>query len=306
MNREGEAMIRSIGSARCVWNARAILGEGPVWSAAERAVWFVDIKQKKIHCFNTESQQDRSWSVPEQPGFVVPIDECSFVVGLKSGLHRFNATSGTCDLWRVVEPTQPSNRLNDAHVDARGRLWFGSMDDAERELSGALYRFDVHVDIRDALSCHERGICITNGPCTSPDGRTFYHTDTVNRVTHTYDLNDDGSLSNKRIFTQFELAEGHPDGSVVDSEGCIWTAMWGGSCVLRLSPRGERIGKVELPCAHVTKAGFGGSELKTMYITTARKGLTEAQLVEQPLAGGLFAIDVDVAGLPQNRIKLGS
>jgi xylono-1,5-lactonase len=173
------------------------------------------------------------------------------------------------------------------------------MDDGERDASGALYRFD-----KNGLVCLDRGICITNGPCVSPDGRTFYHTDTVNRVTYAYRLNDDGSLTDKRVFTEFAASEGNPDGSVVDSEGCIWTAMWGGWCVLRLSPRGERIGKITLPCAQLTKVVFTGPDLKTLYITTARKGLTETQLVEQPLAGGLFSVSVDVRGQPSNKFKL--
>jgi D-xylonolactonase len=265
------AMTSLLGIARCVWDVRAILGEGPVWCANEPAVWFVDIRQHCIHRFDTELQQGRSWDAPEQPSFIAAINEHSFVVGLKSGLHRFDSASGEFKLLREVELSQPGNRLNDGYVDALGRLWFGSMDDNEQEPAGAMYRFDGN-----NLVCVDRGVCITNGPCVSPDGRTFYYTDTVNRTMYAFDLNDDGSLSNKRVFTHFDPVEGHPDGSVVDSEGCIWTAMWGGWGLLRLSPRGERIGKIALPCSNVTKAVFGGRDLKALYITTARKGISEA------------------------------
>ena len=292
-------MTPLFGNARCVWDVRAALGEGPVWCANEPAVWFVDIKRRRIHRFDTELQQDRSWNAPEQPSFIAAINENSFVVGLKTGLHRFDPANDEFKLLREVEPTQPGNRLNDGYVDARGQLWFGSMDDSEQEPTGAMYRFDG-----SNVDCIDRGICITNGPCVSPDGRKFYYTDTVNRTMYTFDLNDDGMLSNKRVFTHFDLAEGHPDGSVVDGEGCIWTALWGGWSLLRLSPRGERIAKIGLPCSNVTKAVFAGHDLKTLYITTARKGLSEAQLAEQPLAGGLFSIDVNVAGLPSNSLKL--
>jgi xylono-1,5-lactonase len=281
-------------TVHCVWDVRATLGEGPVWSALEPAVWFVDIKQRRIHRFDIESGQGRGWDAPLQPGFLAPIDERSFVVGLQTGLHRFDVSSGTFILLREIEPNVPTNRLNDGYVDARGRLWFGSMDDNEQQTTGAVYRLDAN----GTLAQVDRGICITNGPCVSPDGRTFYHTDTVNRTIYASDLSDDGSLSNKRVFTRFENAEGYPDGSTVDSEGCLWTAMWGGWGVLRLSPRGERIGRVALPCANVTKAVFGGRDLRTLYITTARKGLAETALIDQPLAGGLFAVDAGVAGLP--------
>jgi len=293
-------MNLSTSNVRCVWDVRATLGEGPVWSATERSVWFVDIKQRRIHCFDTQSQQGRSWSAPEQPGFIAAVDQNVFIVGLKTGLHRFDSARGEFTLLSEVEPTLPGNRLNDGYVDANGHLWFGSMDDGEQAPSGALYRFDGNRTV-----CVDRGICITNGPCVSVDGRTLYHTDTVGRTTYAYDLND-GALTSKRVFTRFAAAEGNPDGSVIDSEGCIWTAMWGGWGLLRLSPRGERIGKIALPCANVTKAVFGGDDLKTLYITTARKGLSESALAEQPLAGGLFAVDVSVSGLPTNKLQLQS
>lgn len=289
-------MHRLADGVHCVWDVSATLGEGPVWCAASRAVWFVDIKQRRIHRFDTASGQGRSWDAPAQPGFIASIDTHSFVVGLQTGLHRFDSITGAFTLLREVEPALPDNRLNDGYVDACGRLWFGSMDDGEREPTGALYRLDNH----GKLACMERGICITNGPCMSPDGRKFYHTDTVSRIVHEYDLNDDGSLTGKRVFARFDVAEGYPDGTVIDSEGCLWIAMWGGWGVLRFSPRGERLAEVSLPCANVTKSVFGGPDLKTLYITTARKGLSESQLAAQPLAGGLFAIGVSIVGSPSH------
>src|SRR5262245_11773087 len=163
---------------RCIWDLQATLGESPIWRAREHALWFVDIKQNRIHRFDTELHAGRSWSTPSQPGFLAPLDAHSFVVGLQTGLHRFDARSGELRLLRDVEPARPTNRLNDCHVDDRGSLWFGSMDDGEREKTGALYRLDPSGD----LTCLEADICITNGPCISPDGRTFYHTDTVGRT----------------------------------------------------------------------------------------------------------------------------
>jgi sugar lactone lactonase YvrE len=172
------------------------------------------------------------------------------------------------------------------------------MDDHERDPTGALYRLGATGD----LDCVERGVCITNGPCTSPDAQTFYHTDTVNRTIHAYDLHDDGSLSAKRVFFRFVSDAGYPDGTVVDSEGCLWVSMWGGWKLVRLSPHGERIGELAFPCANVTKATFGGHDLRTLYVTTARKGLTAGQLTEQPLAGALFEVEVPVSGLPPSKV----
>jgi len=293
-------MIARADDVRCIWDARATLGEGPVWCSGDAVLWFVDIKERRIHRFDAQTQRASSWSAPAQPGFIAPSGKHSFIVGLQTGLHRFDPTSGEFTLLREVEPAQSGNRLNDGYVDQRGRLWFGSMDDGETAATGAVYCFDGNAK----LTCVDRGICITNGPCVSADGRTFYLTDTVNRTMYAYDLHDDGSLSDKRAFVQFSAAEGFPDGTVVDSEGCLWVGMWGGWAMLRLSPKGDRIGKVSLPCANVTKGVLGGPELKTLYVTTARKGLTDSQLREQSLAGGLFAVDVDVAGLTTASVDL--
>lgn len=215
-------MSRVDRNIQCVWDLRATLGESPVWCAATRSVWFVDIKQQRIHCFDVESRRGRSWTAPAQPGFVAAIDERAFVVGLQTGLHRFDSITGQFTLIREVEPGIPRNRLNDGYADARGRLWFGSMDDNERAPNGAVYRLDAD----GTFTCVDQGICITNGPCVSPDGCTFYYTDTVNRTIYAHDLRDDGSLSNKRVFARFDTADGYPDGTVIDNEGCLWVAMW--------------------------------------------------------------------------------
>ena len=148
------------------------------------------------------------------------------------------------------------------------------------------------------------GICITNGPCMSPDGKTFYHTDTLAKTIWAYDVDADGDLTHKRVFAQVEIENAWPDGSVVDSQGYLWTALWGGFGVLRISPDGEIVDKIALPAPNVTKPCFGGPNLKTLYFTTARKGLSDEDLAAYPEAGGLFAVDVDVAGQPQYEVRL--
>jgi sugar lactone lactonase YvrE len=126
----------------CVWPVGAILGEGPFWSDAEHALWFVDIKAPAIHCFHPESLAQQTWPAPERVGFVVPAHGGGLIAGLKTGLHRFNPETGNFTLLHVVEPHAPNNRLNDGFVDSQGFLWFGSMDDNEEEPSGALYQLN--------------------------------------------------------------------------------------------------------------------------------------------------------------------
>jgi D-xylonolactonase len=282
----------------CVWALGALLGEGPVWSAAENCLWFVDIKQHKIHRFDPATRSAHSWDAPAQPGFIAPLAGGGFIAGLKTGLHRFDQQHGRFDLLATVEDPALDNRLNDGHVDSRGQLWFGSMHDGEQRLSGALYCLDTQGAVRRV----DDGYCITNGPAVSPGGRTLYHVDTLQRVIYAFDINDAGELDSKRVFTTIEPGSGYPDGLSVDAEGGVWIALYGGWGLRRYSPRGELIGAVRLPCANVTKAAFGGADRRTLYITSARKGLSAAELAAQPLAGGLFSLRVDAQGLPQYQV----
>jgi xylono-1,5-lactonase len=279
----------------CVWALGALLGEGPVWSTAESCLWFVDIKRHKIHRYDPSLSSARSWDAPAQPGFIAPLAGGGFIAGLKTGLHRFDHERGSFELLTTVDDSALDNRLNDGHVDSRGRLWFGSMHDGEQRLTGALYCLDRQGAVRRV----DEGYCITNGPAISPDGRTLYHVDTLKRMIYAFDLSDAGEVTNKRVFTTIEDGTGYPDGLCVDSVGSVWIALYGGWGLRRYSPRGELLAAVRLPCANVTKAAFGGADRRTLYITSARKDLSAAELAAQPLAGGLFATRVDTPGLPQ-------
>lgn len=282
----------------CVWDLKATLGEGPIWSGG--ALWFVDIKGHSIHRYDPTTTEALTLAAPEQVTFLAPLaDGSGFVAGLKSGLYRFSPVTGFRPILAVEAP-ELDNRPNDATVDAQGRLWFGTMHDGEENKSGSLYRMDTA-----GVARMDRDICITNGPCVSPDGKTFYHTDTLEKTIYAFDLSEDGLLSNKRVFVKIAVGDDvYPDGSVVDSEGYLWTALWGGFGAVRFSPRGEAVARIELPAPNVTKPCFGGPDLKTLYFTTARKGLSDEALAQYPLAGGLFAIQVDVAGQPQHEVRL--
>ena len=277
----------------CVWRVGATLGEGAVWHAASRCVVFVDIKSRRVYRYDHETGVRRSWVAPGQIGFALPSVDGSWICGVQGGLYRFSFETGTFSRVLPVETDRPGNRLNDGYVDRSGALWFGSMDDAEREPSGQLYR----VGADGGLSVRDSGYVITNGPTASPDGRTLYHTDTLQRVVYAFDLGDDGSLERKRVFANID-GSGYPDGMAVDEEGCVWVALFGGGRIERFSPDGRCIGRVDFPCSNITKLAFGGDDLQTVYATTARKGLTDEALHTQPLAGGLFAFRAPVKGLP--------
>jgi xylono-1,5-lactonase len=185
-------------------------------------------------------------------------------------------------------------------VDAAGRLWFGSMHDGESAPTGALHRLGAGATpLRQ-----DAGYCISNGPALSLDGGTLYHTDTLQRLIYAFDVSADGTLSRRRVLIRIAEQDGYPDGTTVDSQGDLWVALWGGWGVQQYSPQGVARQRLRLPCAHVTKAAFGGADLCTLYITTARKGLTPKQLAAQPLAGALFAARVGTPGLATHAVQI--
>jgi D-xylonolactonase len=218
------------------------------------------------------------------------------ICGLKSGLFRFSPSSGRFEPMMAVDAHHPTNRLNDGYVDAAGRLWFGTMDNDESATTGSLYRCSGN-----QLRRMDEGYVITNGPAMSPDGRTLYHVDTLQRVVYAFDVDAAGDLANKRVFTSIDEPGFYPDGPVVDVEGNVWLALFGGWGVRCYSPTGRLLRTITLPVAQCTKVAFGGPDLRTLYITTASMGLDAAQRAQQPLAGGLFRTRVAVPGLAAHR-----
>ncbi len=292
--------VAVIMDATHVCRVGAELGEGPVWVGRESALWFVDIKGRRLHRWRPGNEPHRFWAAPEPPGFLAPLHGGGFVVGLKTGLYRFDPQA--CEFVEMthVEPHLPSNRLNDACVSPEGELWFGSMHDPEEDASGALYRLDPN----GRCVCLDKGYVITNGPAFSPDGRVFYHTDTFNRTVYAFDRPDPHTLKSKRVFVRLEEGAGWPDGTTVDQEGCVWIALWGGWGVRRYSPEGKLLATVRLPCAQVTKIAFGGPELRTAYVTTAWKGMTAQQRAAQPMAGDLFSFEAPAPGQRPLEVKV--
>ncbi|MDX3910754.1 MAG: SMP-30/gluconolactonase/LRE family protein [Sphingobium sp.] len=278
----------------------AALGEGPIWVGRDRALWFVDIKAPAIYRFDPETEDLETWAAPAQVGWIVPAARGDFIVGLQTGVHRFDPSTSAFTLLHDPEAHLPGNRLNDATVDHRGRIWLGSMDDAEEAVSGRIYRMDEGSTTDTGLS----PVTITNGPAVSPDGTILYHVDTLGRTIWQSRIGDDGTLEGTAPFVTIEEGAGHPDGPVVDAEGCVWIGLFGGWGVRRYDPAGELISHVAFPVANITKIAFGGGDLSTVYATTARKGLSEAELQEQPYAGDLFAFRPGVRGLAAHHALL--
>lgn len=280
-----------------IWDLKAELGEGPVWSARDRCVWFVDIKGRKLHRYSVDDGARASWDSPDQIGFALPAEDGSLICGVRGGLYRFDPATGAFSLLEAVETDRPQNRLNDGYVAPDGSLWFGSMDDSERLKTGALYRWTP--DSGAVLKADGYGV--TNGPVLSPDGNTLYHHDTLEKTIEAFD-HTAGEISNRRVFAVMD--EGYCDGPSMDSAGILHVGLFGGWGVARYAPDGRKLGKIEFPVSAITKAAFGDDDLKTLYCTTAWLHQTPDQRESQPLAGGLFRVRVDTAGQPQSLIRL--
>ena len=277
----------------CVLDIRAELGEGPVWSVREQALYFVDIEGQTIHRFHPEEGRHVSWPAPQRPGFVAPVSDGTLICGLQGGLYGFDPESGRFACALSVEHDLPGNRINDGCVDQTGRLWFGTMDDGEATPSGALYSVTRQGSGLGVLR-HDEGYVVTNGPAVSPDGTKLYHNHSPAGIIYVFDLAPDGSLSNRRIFAR--VTDGYPDGVVVDGAGTLWVGAWNGGRGMRFAPDGTELPPIAVPAVNVTKVAFGGADLRTLYITTARKNTPPDALARYPQAGSLFSLRVDVPG----------
>ena len=278
-------------SAKCVADVHAVLGEGPVWVRRESALFWVDIKGLKIFRLDVRGKLTE-WPTPMRVGSLAPRKSGGFIGGTEDGIAAIDSEAGRFDILFNPEEDRPGNRFNDGKLDRQGRFWAGTMDDGEREDSGTLYRID------DDLSWHamDGGYRVTNGPAFSPDGKIMYHNDSARQLTYVFDLAD-GQPGERRIFLQFKAGEGYPDGMTVDSEGCLWIALWDGWCVRRYSPGGEWLETLKMPVARPTSCAFGGLDLNQLYITSASVGLDQAAREMQPNAGGLFMVTPGVRGL---------
>ena len=277
---------------QCVADVHAVLGEGPVWVEREAALYWVDIKGRKIFRLGDDGEL-REWPTPFRVGSIAPRSTGGFIAGTDEGFAHIDLENARFDLLYNPEAHLPDNRFNDGKVDRHGRFWAGSMDDSERSVTGFLYRLRPGVD----GAVVDRDYKVTNGPAFSPLGDLMYENDSARQVTYVFDLDAHGDASNKRTFLQFGDGDGYPDGMTVDSEGCLWIAFWDGWCLRRFSPDGERLLTVRMPVSKPTSCAFGGPNLDRLYVTSARIGLDSAALEMQPNAGGLFMFTPGVRGL---------
>ncbi len=292
------------------------LGESPFWHPQEQRLYWVDIPGKRVARVAVHGLQAQGaveyWPLDEEPGCIAPVQGGGLVLALRSGIYRARAWGGPLQLLAAAPYDTRKQRFNDGKCDPQGRFWAGSLYEPKDQALGVLYMLD-------AQGLHERmdGVTTANGLAWSPDGRTAYWADTAAHQIRAFDFDAArGQLSNSRVFYQATPKPagwawgsatpygGRPDGAAVDAEGCYWSAQYEGQRLLRLSPAGEVLAEVPVPAVCPTMPCFGGPDLRTLLVTTARHGRSAAELAQYPDAGCVFALRVDVPGLPVSTCPL--
>lgn len=284
---------------RCVLPGQDVLGESPLWCVQTQSLLWLDIdggRLQRLHpasgrhdVFTFDNRHAGSLALLPAPGQVL--------LGLDLGLFVFDFATGATRLVCQVEPAGTDNRLNDGRCDAQGRFWVGTMDNQLHRPQGAFYRVDPDGSVQRQFG----DVIVSNTVALSPAQDTLYFSDTRRFTTWQFRLDAAGSLSERRIFVDHSATRTRPDGACVDAQGHVWNAIFAGSRVVRYTPAGQVDRVIALPVTNPTCVCLGGPDLKTLYITTARKFLDRGVLRNEPLAGSLLAIDVDVPGLPEHR-----
>ena len=274
------------------------LGEGPLWDPQDRVLYWIDSNGCRIRRLDPASGDVQNWSVSEQIGSMALRESGGAVIALKSGFHFFDFESGTAT--PIIDPEQGEGRtrFNDGKVDRQGRFLAGSMDmPGMNAFRGSLYRLDP--DLK--LTRLRENVGVSNGPCFSPDGNTFYFADSPRKMIWAYDYDDaTGDLSNMRTFIDLEPLDAIPDGATVDADGCLWSALVSRGRIGCFSPDGELVRTIEVPTDHPSSVMFGGPGLDVLYVTSIWEWLQVK--TENDADGHLFAIHgLETAGLPEPR-----
>jgi len=278
-----------------VLDARAELGEGPIWHAQRQVLYWVDILKCQVHIYNPATKRDRAISVGQFVGTVVPRKAGGVMVALQRGFARLDLNTEMLDFIADPEADKPGNRFNDGKCDPAGRFWAGTMPIEGSEPTGSLYCLHANLTVKKMLS----PVINSNGIAWSLDKKTMYYIDSPRLIVDAFDFdNATGNIANRRTAITIPPGIGFPDGCTLDAEGMLWIAHWGGSRVTRWNPAtGELLDTLPVPATNVTACAFGGPNLDRLYITSARVGLDNAALRQNPHEGGLFVAQPGVTGL---------
>jgi sugar lactone lactonase YvrE len=276
-----------------------VLGECPIWSPEERALYWIDVRAPAIRRLTIPGGERTEWPMPELIGAMSLRRAGGLVVALRTGVAAFDPTQGTMTPIATLHPASGSMRLNDGKCDRQGRFWVGSMDDVSRAAVGTLYRLD-------GTGCVAMGggVAVPNSLCWSPDGTVMYFADGVEPVIWAYPFDPaTGAIGTRREFARLSAGTGIPDGATVDRSGFLWSANYGGGCVTRSAPDGAVAAVIGMPFSQPTSCAFGGPDMDVLLITSAFQRLSPEQRAAEPLAGAVLALATEAIGLDEPRYE---
>lgn len=282
-----------------VCDIRHAVGESPLWDHDAGCLWWVDALGREVRRRDMGSGDLSTFTMPLSPSALALAEDGALVVAAGAEWYRLDERTGEVSRMASLDDARPDIRMNDGVVDGAGRFWVGTMStSADRPPVGRLYCLDG-----DRVTASVDGLRTQNGAAVSPDGKTFYLSDSHPSIATiwAFDFDEDaGALSNRRVFHRCET--GRPDGAAVDAEGCYWFAAIDAGQIVRLDPQGQIVRRIDLPVSRPTKPAFGGVDMSTLYITTMSFGLDEGTLAAEPLSGAVLSLDAGVRGWPQPRV----
>jgi len=280
-----------IGDPKIICPKNSILGEGPIWMPDTKSLMWLDIKGESLHTFSYITKNITDKNLEKTTTWILPIKNSNtFLVGTEDGVEEYNYNENKFELKLSIEGNLPNNRLNDAKIDKNGNLWFGTMDNTEKETSGSFYCLKPNYELIKV----DDSYTVTNGPAITHDDKKLYHVSSLQKKVFCYDKNNT-TLSNKRIFFELDPKDGYPDGLTIDKENFIWLAVWGGAKVIRISTDGEVNKIITFPTSQITSCVFGGSEMNILFVTSASVG---KNISEDVHAGNLFSVKTNKKGVP--------
>ena len=283
-----------------LWNSKCILGEGVTWVKEHNSLYYVDIKRKKIFKLNYKNKNKKIYKIEKEIGFLAHVSKNTFVLGLQGEIRIVDLKKKIKKISIKIEKKFKNNRINDGKTDHQGRLWFGTMDNLERNIhNGSLYCLDSNLNLNQV----DKNYMITNGPAFI-NKRCFYHTDSKKKIVYKIYIDKNLKVISKKIFIKFRKNEGSPDGMTLDNYQNLWICHYNGSCISVYNKKGNKLHSVNMPTKNITNCTFGGYRNSELFVTTAIKGMSKKELKLFPLSGNLFKIKTNVFGMINKKFKI--
>ena len=285
---------------KVLWNLKSKLGEGTLWVKEHNSIYFVDIKKKRIHILNVKNSKKKTIRINKEIGFLAHIKKNIFILGLQGELRIVNLKTKKTIKSIFIERNIKLNRINDGKTDQNGRLWFGTMDNLERNIEkGSLYCLDKNLVLKKV----DANYMITNGPAfINPEN--FYHTDSRKKTIYKIKVNKKLKILKKKVFKKFTKKMGSPDGMTLDKKKNLWVCHFSGACISVFNKNAKKIHNINLPAKNITNCTFGGPNNSELFVTSALKSMKKNEIKKYKYSGALFKIKTNIRGISQKKYNV--